>query len=286
MSTTSGSQNEGATGPIGPVEITVSSLLEAGAHFGHQSERWNPKMLPYIYGARNGVHIINLDLTDKLWQRARKYIVDTVARGGTVMFVGTKAQAREVVQSEAKRCGAFSISERWLGGALTNFETIKNSIDRMKKLEHYLSASENPDSKVKLNKKERLMISRQIEKLSKNLGGIREMRRPPDLMFIVDIAKEDIAVAEARRLRIPIIALVDTNVDPTLVQFPVPSNDDATRVISLFMRAAADAVIEGRALFEARMPQQGEGRHEKGRGSHNNDAARSGMEQLGEASAG
>lgn len=237
-----------------PTQVTVKTLLEAGAHFGHQAQRWNPRMLPYIYTERNGVHIINLDITMRLWLRARKYIVDTVSRGGTVLFVGTKPQAREIIAREATRCGAFFTTARWLGGTLTNFQTIKNSIDRMRRMQEYLVESEKPDSKIKLVKKEKVRISKELEKLEGTLGGIRNMKRPPDLIFVVDINKEEIAIAEARRLHIPVVALVDTNVDPELVQFPIPSNDDAARTIQLFIAAAADAVAEGRIAFEARVP--------------------------------
>jgi small subunit ribosomal protein S2 len=219
--------------------ITIKNLLDAGAHFGHQTQRWNPKMMPYIYTARNGIHIINLDTTMKLWLRARKYIVDTTSRGGTVLIVATKQQAREIVQQEAKRSGAFFVTHRWFGGTLTNFETIKRSIERMRKLEEYLQKSEEVGSEIKLKKREKLSISRELDKLTVSLGGIRNQ-------------KEAIAVAEARRLRIPVIALVDTNVDPTEVQFPIPSNDDAARTIQLYLGGVADAIIEGRSAYESR----------------------------------
>lgn len=235
------------------VEVNVTSLLEAGAHFGHQTERWNPKMLPYIYGIRNNTHIINLDLTHKQFERSRKFICDVSARGGTVLFVGTKTQAREIVKEQALRCGAFYVTTRWLGGTLTNFQTLKNSIDRMKKLEDFLAASELEGSKIKLNKKEKLSISRELTKLESNLGGIRNMKRPPDVIFVIDIMKEEIAVQEGNRLHIPVVALVDTNTDPDVVDFPIPSNDDSTKTIRLFATAVANAVAEGRAALEARM---------------------------------
>ncbi len=240
----------------GQVHVTVKALLDAGAHFGHQTQRWNPKMLPYIYTERNGIHVINLDLTLKLWQRARKFIVETISRGGTMLLVATKAQAREIMAQEAQRCGAFHVCTRWLGGMLTNFDTIKASIDRMKKLEDYLARAEVPDSQVKLKKKEKLTIARQVEKLNDALGGIRDMRRRPDVIFVIDLAKEAIAIAEARRLHIPVIALVDTNVDPSRIEFPVPSNDDAARTIQLFAAAVADAVIEGKREYEMRRPKE------------------------------
>lgn len=237
---------------VDPVEVSIRALLEAGAHYGHQSSRWNPKMLSYIYTEKNGVHIINLDETMRAWERARKYIVDRVSMGGVVLFVGTKLQCREIVQQEAARSGSFYVTSRWLGGTLTNFETLKNSINRMKKLEELYVSSQDPESGVKLNKKERLGIQRQLEKLEANLGGIRHMRKIPEVVFIMDINKDDIAVAEAKKLRIPIIALVDTNVDPDVIDFPIPSNDDSSRTLRLFAGAIADAIIEGKKIFESR----------------------------------
>jgi len=239
--------------------ITIKNLIDAGAHYGHQTQRWNPKMLPNIYGARNGVHIINLDITMKRWEIARKYIVDRVSLGGNVLLVGTKQQAKEIVKEEASRCGAFYVSSRWLGGCLSNFQTIKKSIDRMRKLESLLAEAAVENSKVKLNKKERLDISRQLEKLEANLGGIRNMKKTPDVIFIIDVVKESIAIAEANRLHIPVIALVDTNADPASVAFPIPSNDDAARTLRLFCSAVADAINEGRAIQAARSPQGGAG---------------------------
>jgi small subunit ribosomal protein S2 len=234
--------------------VTIRSLMDAGAHYGHQTQRWNPKMLPYIYGARNGVHIINLDLTLKKWEVARKYIVDRVALGGNVLFVATKQQAKDIVKEEALRCGAFYIASRWLGGCLSNFQTIKNSIERMRKMENLLAESAQEGSKIRITKKERLDISRQVEKLEANLGGIRNMKKVPDVIFLVDVVKEQIAIAEANRLHIPVVALVDTNADPGAVNFPIPSNDDAARALKLFLSAAADAVLEGRAIYKARVP--------------------------------
>jgi small subunit ribosomal protein S2 len=213
-------------------------------------------MLPYIYGARNGVHIINLDLTLKKWEVARKYIVDRVALGGTVLIVATTQQAKDIVKEEANRCGAFYIASRWLGGCLSNFQTIKNSIERMRKMENLLAESAQEGSKIRITKKERLDISRQVEKLEANLGGIRNMKKVPDVIFLVDVVKEQIAIAEAKRLHIPVVALVDTNADPGAVNFPIPSNDDAARALKLFLSAAADAVLEGRAIFKARVPSE------------------------------
>jgi len=244
--------------PREPIEITVKNLLEAGAHFGHQTERWNPKMLPYIYAARNNVHIINLDVTMNLWTRAQKFITDKISQGGSILFVGTKQQARDLIKDEARRCGAFFVNSRWLGGTLTNFQTIKNSITHMRRMEDYIKKADDEKSEVKLNKKERLETSREVEKLEANLGGIRDMKRPPDLVFVVDVVKESIAVAEANRLHIPVIALVDTNTDPTPIQFPIPSNDDSSRTLSLFIGAVSDAVSEGRAQYEARLQKEAE----------------------------
>ena len=242
--------------PAYPVQVNIKTMLDAGAHFGHQTHRWNPKMLPFIFGARNDVHIINIDATLKLWERARKYVVDTTSRGGTVLFVGTKQQARDCVRHEAARCGALHVTSRWLGGTLSNFQTLKASIERMRKMEDLLTQAENPESKIRLAKKERTMISKELVKLEANLGGIRGMRKLPDLVFVIDVIKEEIAVAEARRLHIPVVALVDTNSDPNVVDFPIPSNDDAARTIRLFTAAMADAIAQGRAEYDARRPKE------------------------------
>lgn len=250
--------------PRDPVDVSVRSLMEAGAHFGHQTPRWNPKMLPFIYGERNGVHIINLDSTLKQWKRARDYIVGTVGRGGSVLFVGTKLQARQVIETEARRCGSLYVTTRWLGGTLSNYQTIRRSFERMRKLEDLLVKASNPESGVKLKKKERLSIARELTKLNAGLGGIRAMKKVPDLIFVVDILKEQIAVSEANGLRIPIVALVDTNVDPAAIDFPVPSNDDASKTINLFVCAVADAVLEGRAEFEARQARAAEENRSEG----------------------
>jgi small subunit ribosomal protein S2 len=255
-------------------QITIRSLMDAGAHYGHQTQRWNPKMLPYIYGARNGVHIINLDLTLKKWEIARKYIVDRVALGGNVLFVGTKLQAKDIIKEEATRCGAFYVHSRWLGGCLSNFQTMKKSIERMRKLENLLAEANMENSKVRLHKKERLDISRQLEKLEANLGGIRNMKKTPDVIFLVDVVKEQIAIAEANRLHIPVVALVDTNADPGAVSFPIPSNDDAARTLKLLISGVAEAILEGRAIYQARVPSEpqngseGGKRGDAGKGAH------------------
>ena len=247
------------------VPVTIRSLMDAGAHYGHQTQRWNPKMLPYIYGARNGVHIINLDITLKKWEIARKYIVDRVALGGNVLFVGTKLQAKDIIKEEALRSGAFYVASRWFGGCLSNFQTMKKSIERMRKLENLLAEANEENSKVRLHKKERLDISRQVEKLEANLGGIRNMKKTPDVIFIVDVVKEQIAIAEANRLHIPVVALVDTNADPADVAFPIPSNDDASRALKLFISAVADAVLEGRAIYQSRVSGESQGGAEGGK---------------------
>ena len=247
-------QEESAPEVLKDVEINIKTMLKAGAHYGHQTPRWNPKMLPFIFGERNGIHIINLDLTLKAWERARKYIADISGRGGSVLFVGTKLQAQECIQDQADRSNSFHVTSRWLGGTLSNFETIKRSIDRMNKLEDLLRKADDEESEVKLNKKEKLQITRDLEKLEANLGGIRNMKKLPDIVFVVDIGKESIAIAEARKLHIPVVALVDTNANPAGIEFPIPCNDDATRTINLFAAGVADAVLEGKEAYLARMP--------------------------------
>ena len=255
--------NNSNASTTGTTEVTIKSLLDVGAHYGHQAQRWNPKMLPNIYTERNKIHVINLDQTLLAWNKAKKYIVDTVARGGNIMIVGTKPQARAAVEQHARRSGSFFVASRWLGGTLSNFETMKRAIERMRKLEEFLQKADQPDSQVKVSKKEKLMISRELEKLVANLGGIRDMRRLPDVLFVVDVVKEAIAVNEARRLRIPVIALVDTNADPDKIDFPIPCNDDATRTLDLMCAAAADAVLEGRKVFESRIQANEQARAQK-----------------------
>jgi small subunit ribosomal protein S2 len=269
---------ESALAEAAPTELSIRTLLDAGAHFGHQTERWNPKMIRYIYGERNGIHIINLDLTLQAWNRARQFIWDRIASGGSLLVVGTKIQVRDIVQREAQRSGAFYVTSRWLGGTLTNFQTIRNSIDKMRKLEDLLNAAEDEKTGVRLNKKEKLNLSRQLQKLEANIGGIRGMKRAPDVLFVFDVNKEHIAVSEARRLKIPVVALADTNVDPDLVDYPIPSNDDAARAIKLFMGALSDVVIDAKKVAETRPPREeptetsGEGRshgrRSRGEGRH------------------
>ena len=234
--------------PRSPVDINLHTLLEAGAHFGHQTSRWNPAMTDYIYTARNGIHIINLPKTAQCWERAKAGIMEIVSDGGKVLFVGTKKQAQDSVEEEAKRCGAYFVSKRWLGGMLTNFQTIKKSIDRMNKISIILTEEEKlvvANQPQKFTKKERLMMSREFEKLDASIGGIREMNGVPDLLFVIDLKREDIAIKEAKKLGIPVVALVDTNCDPKIVDYPIPSNDDGTRAIRLFCAAVSDTVSEG-----------------------------------------
>ncbi len=218
----------------------MRSLLEAGAHFGHQSHRWNPKMAPYIFGARNNIHIIDLAQTVPLLHQALKAVSDTVARGGRVLFVGTKRQAADQIADAAKRSAQYYINSRWLGGMLTNWKTISGSIQRLRKLDDQLGAGAQG-----LTKKERLMLSRERDKLEKALGGIKDMGGVPDLIFVIDTNKEQLAIKEANRLNIPVAAIVDTNCDPDGIKFPVPGNDDAGRAIALYCDLIARAAIDG-----------------------------------------
>lgn len=227
--------------------ITMKQLLEAGVHFGHQTRRWNPKMKPYIFGARNGIYIIDLQKTVRLFKKAYSFVQDTVANGGSVLFVGTKKQAQDAVYEEASRAGQYYVNQRWLGGMLTNFSTIKQSIERLNFLGSIL---ENPEE-TNFTKKELVNLSRQYDKLNKNLAGIRDMRRPPTAVFIVDPKKENIAVKEARKLGIPVVAIVDSNCDPDEIDYVIPGNDDAIRAIRLFAAKIADACLDGRAMYEA-----------------------------------
>ncbi len=230
-------------------EVSMKQLLEAGVHFGHQTSRWNPKMKPYIFGARNGIYIIDLQRTVKLFEQSYAFVRDLVAGGGSLLFVGTKKQAQDAIREEAERCGMFYVNNRWLGGTLTNFQTIKQSIDRLKKCKETL---DDPAMKEALTKKEMLGIERERDKLLNSLGGIKTMRKLPDALFVIDPKKEEIAVKEANKLRIPVAAVVDTNCDPDLVDYKIPGNDDAIRAIRLFCAAMADAVLEGKALAEER----------------------------------
>ena len=222
--------------------ITMKKLLEAGVHFGHQTRRWNPKMAPYIFTERNGIYIIDLQKTVKMVEEAYHFIRETAANGGTVLFVGTKKQAQDAIREEAIRCGMFYVSQRWLGGMLTNFATIRSRVERLKKIEQMAEDG----SFTVLPKKEVLQLEKERERLEKFLNGVKEMNRLPDALFVVDPRKERIAVAEARKLNIPIVAIVDTNCDPDEVDYVIPGNDDAIRAVRLLSATIADAVIEGR----------------------------------------
>jgi len=225
----------------GDLPIGLRALIDAGVHFGHQTKRWNPRMRPYIYGARNGIHIIDLDQTAELFKRAYNFVADAVGRGGHILFVGTKRQAAEVVREEAERSGQFFVTGRWLGGTLTNFRTMKGGIDRLRDIE----AQAEDGTLAALRKKDALSIRREGEKLEKYLGGIKKMDSLPSVLFVVDPHNEHIAVNEARKLHIPIVALTDTNCDPDLIDFVIPGNDDAIRSIKLITSRIADACLEG-----------------------------------------
>lgn len=224
--------------------VTMKQLLEAGVHFGHQTPRWNPKMKPYIFGSRNGIHIIDLQKTEKLFEKACDIIKEITANGGKVLFVGTKKQAQDAIEEEAARVGAFYVNFRWLGGTLTNFETIKKSIEKLKWLENIIDNGTIED----YPKKEQIAMKRHKIKLERSLHGIKNMEVLPNLLYIVDPSREYIAVKEARKLGIPIVGIVDTNCDPTLIDYVIPGNDDAIRAIRLFSSKIADAVSEGSAV--------------------------------------
>jgi len=222
----------------------MKELLEAGVHFGHQTRRWNPKMKEYIFGERNGIYIIDLQKTLKLFKDAMRFLGETAAQGKSVLFVGTKRQAQDAISEEAKRCGMFYVNQRWLGGLLTNMITVQKSIKRLKELEAMAAANDWAGRP----KKEIIRLERERKKLLQNLEGIKDMGRLPDVMFVVDSSKEAIAVKEARKLGIPVVAVVDTNCDPDEVDYVIPGNDDALRAIRLFTSKIADAVSEGKAL--------------------------------------
>jgi len=229
--------------------VTMKELLEAGVHFGHQTRRWNPKMKPYIFGARNGIYIIDLQQTVRMFKTAYQFVADTVAGGESVLFVGTKKQARDSIYEEANRCEMFYVHNRWLGGMLTNFETIKKGIERLK----YLTTIFADGSVNRFPKKERLRLDKERGKLDNNLGGIRDMQRLPGAMFVVDAKNENIAVREARRLGIPVVAIVDTNCNPDDIDYIIPGNDDAIRAIRLMTSRIADACIQGREQMQERL---------------------------------
>ncbi len=220
--------------------FTLRQLLEAGVHFGHHTRRWNPRMAPYLFGVRNGVHIIDLEQTAPLLQRALQAVREVVAGGGRVLFVGTKRQASEKIAEAAKRCGQYYVNHRWLGGMLTNWKTISQSIKRLRDLDERLAGQVEG-----LTKKELLNLTRERDKLERALGGIKEMGGLPDILFVIDTLKEDIAITEARKLGIPVVAVIDSNSDPTGIAFPIPGNDDAMRAIELYCDLVADAVLDG-----------------------------------------
>ena len=232
--------------------IELTHLIEAGAHFGHLTRRWNPKMKPYIFMEKNGIHIIDLKKSLGLLNQAYQEMVDAVSHGGSILFVGTKKQAKGVIESEAKRCGMNWVSERWLGGMLTNFSTIRKSVKRLQNIEK----QETDGTFEKITKKERLFLTRERDKLKKILEGVETMSKLPGAVFVVDIKKEDIAVKEAKRLNIPVFAMVDTNCDPDLIDHVIPANDDAVKTIELIIKNMADAVFEGQAKFKERKAEE------------------------------
>ena len=234
---------------------TLRQLLEAGVHFGHQTRRWDPRMRPFIFTERNGIHIIDLQQTVGRLNEAYNFVRDQAAQGKTVLFVGTKKQAQEAIEAEATRCGMFYVNQRWLGGMLTNFRTIQQRIRRLEELEQRRDSGDFE----RLPKKEAGKLDDEIFRLNRILGGIKKMRRLPDLIFIIDPHKERIAVLEARRLEIPLVAIVDTNCNPQEIDYPVPANDDAIRAVKLLSGKVADAVIEGQQLREAQMAESTEG---------------------------
>ena len=219
--------------------LSVKELFEAGVHFGHQTKRWNPKMRPFIYGARSGIHIVDLDQTARLFKRAFDFLSETTARGGSVLFVGTKRQAQEIVREEARRAGMYFVTNRWLGGTLTNFRTIKQGLDRMRQLERM----KEDGTYLQLPKKEVSRLEKERERFEKYVGGLKNMGSLPSAVFIIDPAMETIAVSEAKKLSIPIIAITDTNCDPDVVDYVIPGNDDAIRSIKLITQRIADAVV-------------------------------------------
>lgn len=221
-------------------DFSMRELIDAGVHFGHKTKRWNPRMSPFIYGERNGVHIIDLQKTSPLLHHALKAIQDVSAKNGRILFVGTKRQASDVIAEAARRCGQYYVNQRWLGGMLTNWKTIQNSIRQMKKIEETLK-HENSG----FTKKELLSLERQYEKLERSLGGIRDMAGTPDMLFIVDVIREDLAVKEAQKLGIPIVGIIDTNASTDGIDYPIPGNDDATRAITLYCKLMSDAALDG-----------------------------------------
>ncbi|MBI3040532.1 MAG: 30S ribosomal protein S2 [Chloroflexi bacterium] len=237
-----------------PDTATIKQLLEAGAHFGHQTSRWNPRMKKYIFTKRNGIHIIDLEQTASLLDKACQFIRQVAADGGHILFVGTKKQAHESIEEESRRCGMYYVKERWIGGVLTNFATIQARIDYLVRLEDQQSRGEFN----RLPKKEALKLEEKILRLNRQMGGIKEMTRLPEALFVVDTAKERIALAEAKRIGIPVVAITDTNCNPDEIDYPVPANDDAIRAIRLICSKIADAIIEGKLSQAAIPPEEGQ----------------------------
>ena len=267
------------------MQISMKELLESGVHFGHQTRRWNPKMKQYIFGERNGIHIIDLQKTLKLFKEAARYVADSAAEGKTILFVGTKRQAQEAISEEAAGCAMYYVNNRWLGGLLTNWTTVQKSIKRLKELEH-LAEEEGYEGR---SKKEAARLERERKRLDQNLRGIKEMAGPPDILFVIDSNREEIAVKEANKLGIPVVAVVDTNSDPDPVQYIIPGNDDALRAIRLFAGKVSEAIQEGRALAseqdfaEAEASQDGASQGEDAAGA--GSAAANGRELTAEQAA-
>jgi len=227
--------------------IQMKELLEAGVHFGHQTKRWNPKMKPYIFGARNSIYIIDLQKTLRLWNQAANFLTKAASEGKNFLFVGTKPQAQDLIAEQAQRCGAFYVNQRWLGGMLTNFSTIKKSLDKLKEIEATLN---DPARTALMTKKEILTMTRSKEKLEGSFSGIRDMRSVPEVIFVIDPHREDIAITEAAKIGLKVVAIVDTNCDPDKIDYVIPGNDDAIRSIMLFSERVADSILEGRQSFQ------------------------------------
>jgi small subunit ribosomal protein S2 len=240
--------------------LSVKELFEAGVHFGHQTKRWNPKMRPFIYGARSGIHIVDLDQTARLFKRAFDFLSETVARGGSVLFVGTKRQAQEIVREEARRAGMYFVTNRWLGGTLTNFRTIKGGLDRLRTLERM----KEDGTYSQLPKKETVQLEKERTRLEKYIGGLKGMGAVPQAIFVIDPAQETIAVSEAKRLGVPIVAITDTNCDPDMVDYIIPGNDDAIRSVRLITGAVADACVYGAARRREYQNQRGDAPQQQG----------------------
>ncbi len=268
MSETPAGHEAAAAAALQDRTLSLRSLLEAGVHFGHQTRRWNPRMKEYIYGDRQGIHILDLDQTLSHFSEALEFLRDTVAAGGKVLFVGTKRQAAPSIQLEAQRSGQYYVNNRWLGGMLTNFRTVKKSVERFKELKSIL---EDEAKASEISKRDRAQMAREVEKYRRSLEGIQEMSRLPDALFVIDVSVEHIAISEARRLGIPIVAVVDTNCSPDWIDFVIPGNDDAIRAIQLYCAQVAEACLEGNALHQEAL--QSQGQPEAGRGGEREASA-------------